>query len=148
MIKLQSDLHSRTTPHSSPLRASYGVSFMSYRKKIDRDISRAHCAMAAGGLATQAWGGSQGIISHGVELAFLWFSNFNIINIMVDCKIIMMKHTVTRDQLLTWCDSWKRKNKLETFVMELRYLIMKAWKRWKALCRRQTRMQFVEWKSL
>ena len=36
-------LHSRTTPiHTSPLRASYGVSFVSYSKKNDRDISRAH----------------------------------------------------------------------------------------------------------
>ena len=42
MIKLRSDLHSRT-PHSSLLRASYGVSFASYTKKNDRDISRAHC---------------------------------------------------------------------------------------------------------
>ena len=45
MIKLLllSDFHSRTTPHTSPLRASYGVSFVSYTKKNDRDISRAHC---------------------------------------------------------------------------------------------------------
>ena len=42
MIKLRSDLYSRTTPHASPLRASYGVSFVSYTKKNDRDISRAH----------------------------------------------------------------------------------------------------------
>ena len=43
MIKLRSTLHSRTTPHTSPLRASYGVSFASYITKNDRDISRAHC---------------------------------------------------------------------------------------------------------
>ena len=43
MIKLQSDLHSRKAPHTSPLRASHGVSFVSYTKKNDRDISRAHC---------------------------------------------------------------------------------------------------------
>ena len=42
MIKLRSDLYSRTTPHSSPLRASYGVSFVSYTKNNDRDISRAY----------------------------------------------------------------------------------------------------------
>ena len=35
--------HSRKTPHSSPLRASYGVSFVINTKKNDRDISRAHC---------------------------------------------------------------------------------------------------------
>ena len=39
----RSGLHSRTTPHNSPLRASYGVSFLSYKKKSDRDVSRAHC---------------------------------------------------------------------------------------------------------
>ena len=43
MIKLRSDLHSRMTPHTSPLWVSYGVSFMSYTKKIDRDISWTHC---------------------------------------------------------------------------------------------------------
>ena len=45
MIKLRSGLHSRTTPHTSPLRASYGVSFASYTQKNDREISRAHCLM-------------------------------------------------------------------------------------------------------
>ena len=43
MIKLRSDLHSRMTPHTSPLRARYGVSFVCYTRKNDRDISRAHC---------------------------------------------------------------------------------------------------------
>ena len=43
MIKFRSDLHSRTTPHTSTLRANYGVSFVSYTKKNDRDISGAHC---------------------------------------------------------------------------------------------------------
>ena len=43
MVKLRPDLHSRKTPHSSPLRASYGVSFVSYTKKNDRYIERAHC---------------------------------------------------------------------------------------------------------
>ena len=38
-------LHSQTTPHISPSRASYGVSFMSSLKKYDRDISRAHCIL-------------------------------------------------------------------------------------------------------
>ena len=42
MIKLRSDLHPRTTPHTWPLRASYGVTFVSYTKKNDRDISRTH----------------------------------------------------------------------------------------------------------
>ena len=42
MIKRRSDLHSRKTSHTSPLRASYGVSFVSYTKKNDHDISRAH----------------------------------------------------------------------------------------------------------
>ena len=36
-------LHSRTAPQSSPSQASYGVSFVKYSKKYDRDISRAHC---------------------------------------------------------------------------------------------------------
>ena len=31
------------TPHTWSLRASYGVSFVSYTKKNDRDISRAYC---------------------------------------------------------------------------------------------------------
>ena len=39
MIKLRPDLHTRTTPHTSPLRANYGVSSVSYTKKNDRDIS-------------------------------------------------------------------------------------------------------------
>ena len=43
IIKFRSDLHWRTTSHTSPLRASYGVSFVSYTKKNDRDISRAYC---------------------------------------------------------------------------------------------------------
>ena len=33
MIKLRSYLHSRTTPHTSPLRAIYEVSFVSYNMK-------------------------------------------------------------------------------------------------------------------
>ena len=36
-------LHSRTTPHSSPVRASYMVSLVSSSKKNDRCISKAHC---------------------------------------------------------------------------------------------------------
>ena len=43
MIKLRLYWHSRTTPHTSPLRANYGGSFVSYTKKNDRDISRVHC---------------------------------------------------------------------------------------------------------
>ena len=42
MIKLRSCLHSRTTPHTPPLRARYGVSFVSYTKKNHRDILRVH----------------------------------------------------------------------------------------------------------
>ena len=38
-IKFRSDLYSRTPP----IRASYGVPFVSYRKKNNSDISRAHC---------------------------------------------------------------------------------------------------------
>ena len=42
MIELQSDLHSRTTPHTSSLRAScYGVPVVNYTEKNNRDISRA-----------------------------------------------------------------------------------------------------------
>ena len=36
-------LHSRTTPHISPSRASYGVPFVRSSKKYDSDVSRAHC---------------------------------------------------------------------------------------------------------
>ena len=36
-------MHSRSTPHNSPSRASYGVSFVSFLQKNDRNISRAHC---------------------------------------------------------------------------------------------------------
>ena len=36
-------MHARPTPHTSPWRASYGVSFVSYSKKNHRDISRAYC---------------------------------------------------------------------------------------------------------
>ena len=43
MAIFRSDLHSRTTPHTSALRASYGVSFVSYTETNDRDVSRAHC---------------------------------------------------------------------------------------------------------
>ena len=50
MIKLWSDLHSRTTPHTSPLRARYGVSLASYTKKNDRDISRAHPSLIVDGI--------------------------------------------------------------------------------------------------
>ena len=41
-IQLLSDLHSQKTNHTSPLRANYGVSFVSYTKKNDCDTSRAH----------------------------------------------------------------------------------------------------------
>ena len=46
MKRLLSDFPSRTTPHTSSVRASYEVSCVSYtcyRKKNDRDISTAHC---------------------------------------------------------------------------------------------------------
>ena len=43
MIKLRPNLHSRTPPHNSPLRSSFGMSFMSYTKKNGRDLSTAHC---------------------------------------------------------------------------------------------------------
>ena len=46
MIKLRSDLHSRTTPHTSPLRCPWP--FASYIKKNDRDISRVHCTQYDG----------------------------------------------------------------------------------------------------
>ena len=45
ITKLRSDLHSRTTPHTSPLRASYGLSSVSYTNKNARDLSRAHCSI-------------------------------------------------------------------------------------------------------
>ena len=35
------------TPHTSPLWASYGVSFMSYTKKNDFAIARAQCDITA-----------------------------------------------------------------------------------------------------
>ena len=35
-------LHSQMPPHSWPLWASYGMSFVSYKKENDRDISRGH----------------------------------------------------------------------------------------------------------
>ena len=38
IITFRSDLHSRTTPHTSPLRASYEMSFVSYTKRNDRDM--------------------------------------------------------------------------------------------------------------
>ena len=41
MIKLRSDLQSRTASDTSSLRGSYGVSFVSNTKKNARDISRA-----------------------------------------------------------------------------------------------------------
>ena len=43
IIKLQSNWHSRATPHTPPLRARYGVSVVSYTKKNDRGISKAQC---------------------------------------------------------------------------------------------------------
>ena len=43
IIKTRLDLHSRKTVHTSPLRASYRVYFVSYTMKNDRYISRAHC---------------------------------------------------------------------------------------------------------
>ena len=46
MIKLWSDLHSRMTPFTLPLQASYEVPSMSYTRKNDRNISRAHCILA------------------------------------------------------------------------------------------------------
>ena len=46
VIKLRSDLHSRTIPNTSPLRATYEVSFVSYtNKKKNHNISRAHCTV-------------------------------------------------------------------------------------------------------
>ena len=45
LIKFMTDLHSRTTPHTSASRASYGVSLVSCTKKNARDASRAHCTV-------------------------------------------------------------------------------------------------------
>ena len=42
-------LHSSTTLHISPSRASYGISFMRSWNKYDRDISRAHCILTLQG---------------------------------------------------------------------------------------------------
>ena len=50
-------LNSQKTPHTSPLRASYGMSFVSILMKNDRVIKGFYCTMifsgcgAAGGLA-------------------------------------------------------------------------------------------------
>ena len=38
-------IYSQTTPHISPSRASYGVSFMRIRVKIDRVITAPHCIL-------------------------------------------------------------------------------------------------------
>ena len=43
-------LHSWMTPHISPSRASYGVSFMGSLKKYHCDISRVHCIESHNGL--------------------------------------------------------------------------------------------------
>ena len=45
MVNCGQTLHSGTTPHTSPSRASYGVSFVRSSKKNGRNISRAHCIM-------------------------------------------------------------------------------------------------------
>ena len=48
LIKLWSCLYSWTTPHTSPLRASYGVSFVSHRRKmttIYRDYTVMTCCL-------------------------------------------------------------------------------------------------------
>ena len=41
-------LQTQNTPHTSPLRASYGVSFVSYSKKNECDISKAHFILYEG----------------------------------------------------------------------------------------------------
>ena len=48
-------LNSQKTPHTSPLRASYGMSFVSILMKNDRVIKGFYCTniMAADALATQ-----------------------------------------------------------------------------------------------
>ena len=38
-------LYSHNTPHTSPLRASYGMSFVSFWVKIDRVIMALHCIL-------------------------------------------------------------------------------------------------------
>ena len=49
-------LRSRTTPHTSPSRTSYGVSFVRSWNKYYRDISRAHCnGFSYTGKTTSPW---------------------------------------------------------------------------------------------
>ena len=55
MIKLRSDLHSRTTPHTSPLRASYRVSFEGCTKKNGLDLWKAYCIWAPNMLWLVRW---------------------------------------------------------------------------------------------
>ena len=44
-------LNSQKTPHTSPLRASYGMSFVSILMKNDRVIKGFYCTMVAAALA-------------------------------------------------------------------------------------------------
>ena len=54
--KLITALNPQKTPHTSPWRASYGESFVSFCKKIDREISRVHCITHSDTLIHSSYG--------------------------------------------------------------------------------------------
>ena len=56
-------LNSQKTPHTSPLRASYGMSFVSILMKNDRVIKGFYCIDVLG----QDWGNSSADVLDGLE---------------------------------------------------------------------------------
>ena len=52
LYKICRPLNSQKTPHTSPFRASYGVSFMSTSTEIDRVIKGFYCIIFIGAAAT------------------------------------------------------------------------------------------------
>ena len=48
-------LNSQKTPHTSPLRASYGMSFVSILMKNDRVIKGFYCIKPIGQMSDESW---------------------------------------------------------------------------------------------
>ena len=93
MIKLHTDLHSQMTLIPCPYRrASYGVSFISYTKTNDHDISQVHC------------------IAHVPIASDIFLYNSQLLNIYQEYLKIKISSSWNSLKCISWMDFfWKLK---------------------------------------
>ena len=75
------DLHSRTASHTTPLRASYGVSFWVIQKN-DRNISGAHCKIWLLG-----FGGERHIVFHSSGLVSATYAGSRVLSYVMKASV-------------------------------------------------------------